>query len=194
MTSVCQLLRHSSPGRCTTPNLSSLLQALRDCAWIREIKLLSTLLEASHVNILYLHHIMSLQQQEFRSRPAHPPPGAPPVAFDSPARAPDGWYTIAPGIWEQLLNSDNGTPDTDNKSVLQWYEPGTESVDMTRIITHTYYEEVCFIQGELADVTLGQAWGPGAYAFREPGMKHGPYRAGEEGVLQFVKVTPAKSR
>lgn len=134
---------------------------------------------------------MSFQQQEFRSRPQHPPIGAPPVPFDSPARAGDDWYTIGPGIWEQLLNSPAGDADTHYKSVLQWYEPGATSVDMTQIITHVYYEEVCFIRGGLEDVTLGQSWGPGAYAYRRPGMKHGPYRAGKEGCLQFVKIFPA---
>ena len=57
------------------------------------------------------------------------------------------------------------------------------------IITHTYIEEVVFIEGGLRDVTLGQEWGPGAYAYRKPGMRHGPYVAhGTEGCFQFVKV------
>jgi anti-sigma factor ChrR (cupin superfamily) len=96
------------------------------------------------------------------------------------------WYSIGPGIWELLLN---GERESDHKSVLQWYEPGATSVT-DEIITHTYIEEVCFIQGGLEDVTLGQGWGPGAYAYRLPGMKHGPYKASPEGCLQFVKLVP----
>lgn len=125
---------------------------------------------------------MPLVQQDFTERPNHPPPGAAPVQNPQ-----DGeWYSIGPGIWELLLN---GERDSDNKSVLQWYEPGATSVT-DEIITHTYIEEVCFIQGGLGDVTLGQSWGPGAYAYRLPGMKHGPYKASPQGCLQFVKLVP----
>ena len=45
-----------------------------------------------------------------------------------------------------------------------------------------------FLEGGLEDLTLSQAWGKGAYAYRYPGMKHGPYRALEGGCLQFVKI------
>jgi anti-sigma factor ChrR (cupin superfamily) len=125
---------------------------------------------------------MPLVQQEFTTRPNHPPPGAAPVQ-----NPPDGeWYSIGPGIWELLVN---GERDSDHKSVLQWYEPGATSVT-DDIITHTYIEEVCFIQGGLEDVTLGQSWSTGAYAYRLPGMKHGPYKASPQGCLQFVKLVP----
>jgi hypothetical protein len=85
------------------------------------------------------------------------------------------WYAIGPGIWERHLNGSG-----ENRSMLQWYEPGAKSV-IDEIITHPYVEEVIFIEGGLKDVTLGLEWGPGAYAYRLPGMKHGPYVAGSKG-------------
>ncbi|CAK7213018.1 hypothetical protein SBRCBS47491_001660 [Sporothrix bragantina] len=135
---------------------------------------------------------MAFVQQEFKTRAEHPPIGAAPVSLAeataaSPTGLPQQWYSIGPGIWELQLN---GAPDSDYKSVLQWYEPNTTSVDPCAIITHTYIEEVCYLQGGLTDVTLGQGWGPGAYAYRLPGMKHGPYKSSPEGCLQFVKLVP----
>jgi len=128
---------------------------------------------------------MPLVQKEFTdtARPPHPPIGAEPVWTPQEGK----WYSIGPKIWELLLN---GESKSDQKSVLQWYEPGATSVT-DEIITHTYIEEVCFIEGGLEDVTLGQGWGQGAYAYRFPGMKHGPYKASPQGCLQFVKLVPA---
>jgi anti-sigma factor ChrR (cupin superfamily) len=60
----------------------------------------------------------------------------------------------------------------------------------TEPITHTYVEEVCTLRGGLEDLSLARTWGIGTYAYRNPGMKHGPYRATKEGCLQFVKVGP----
>lgn len=73
--------------------------------------------------------------------------------------------------------------------MLYWYEPETKSIT-DEIITHTYIEEVTYIKGGLKDMTLGLEWGPGAYAYRFPGMKHGPYFASSEGCYQFVKIVP----
>lgn len=117
-------------------------------------------------------------QKEFSDAPPHPPPGA--------TESGNGWYNIGPGIWEYLLN---GETDSDNKAVLQWYEPYAVSIT-DESITHAYFEEVVFIEGGLEDVTLKKAWTTGAYAFRKPGMRHGPYRASERGCLQFVKLVP----
>ncbi|KAI9924231.1 hypothetical protein ASPWEDRAFT_29805 [Aspergillus wentii DTO 134E9] len=125
---------------------------------------------------------MAFIQKEFTHPPPHPAIG---TLADSPTAKP--WYPIGPGIWELLLN---GNPNSDNKSVLQWYDPGTKSTQ-TEPITHTYFEEVCFMQGGLKDLSLGKAWSVGAYAWREPGMVHGPYEASQEGCLQFVKLIPA---
>ncbi|KAH8820237.1 hypothetical protein F5884DRAFT_40667 [Xylogone sp. PMI_703] len=124
-----------------------------------------------------------MEEKEFTNPPSHPGPSA----SENPESVKP-WYLIGPGIWELMLNS-----STDGeKSVLQWYEPGAKSVT-DEIITHTYIEEVVFIEGGLRDVTLGKGWGPGAYAYRYPGMKHGPYVASDKGCFQFVKCSPERA-
>ncbi|KIW83744.1 hypothetical protein Z517_02990 [Fonsecaea pedrosoi CBS 271.37] len=124
---------------------------------------------------------MPLEQKEFSHPPLHPPIGTP---ENSETVKP--WYTVAPGIWELHLN---GEKNSEQKAVLQWYEPSAVSAS-DQVITHAYIEEVCILQGGLEDVTLGQTWSTGAYAYRNPGMEHGPYKASASGCLMFVKVLP----
>jgi hypothetical protein len=124
---------------------------------------------------------MTFYQKEFTNPPAPPPTG---TAFSSPIAKP--WYSVGPGRWALMLNGSG-----EHKSALQWWEPHT-TTDPNQIITHTFTEEVCFLQGGLEDLRLGQSWGVGAYAYRKPGMEHGPYRASAEGCLMFVKVLPPK--
>ncbi|CAG8120751.1 unnamed protein product [Penicillium olsonii] len=124
---------------------------------------------------------MTFNEKEFSTPPLRPPVGTPP---DSESALP--WYSIAPGVWEFLLNG-----NTQEKAVLQWWEPSASSAQIEPI-THSYIEEVCTLRGGLEDLTLGQSWGIGAYAYRQPGMKHGPYRATREGCLQFVKIMQAR--
>ena len=140
------------------------------------IKTLSILLPSARTCTLQPFRPI-MEQKEFSDPPPHPMPDA----IKTPERAKP-WYPIAPGIWELLLNSDSR-----EKSVLQWYEPGAKSIS-DEIIMHTYIEEVVFLEGGLEDVTLKNSWGKGAYAYRKPGMRHGPYRAREDGCLQFVKT------
>ncbi|KAJ5166731.1 uncharacterized protein N7482_005512 [Penicillium canariense] len=121
---------------------------------------------------------MPFEQKEFSPAPPLPHPGTP---IDSPAAKP--WYSVGTGIWELLLNG-----DAEHKAVLQWWEPNVTTAPGP--ITHSFTEEVCFLQGGLEDLTLQRAWTVGAYAYRKPGMKHGPYRALGEGCLMFVKVVP----
>lgn len=135
-----------------------------------------------------------MNQKEFTNATPHPPPNASSYS-DHTQFYP--WVSIGQGIWELHLNGGPGptksTPTlTAERSVLQYYEPGARSVTM-EIITHDYIEEVVFLDGGLKDVTLGKLWGRGAYAYRLPGMEHGPYIADEEhGVLQFVKCVPVQ--
>lgn len=149
-----------------------------------------------HIHPTYLpthltatHTGMPLAQKEFSSPPPPPPPPGTSFDSDSVTAGQGPWYPLAPGIWELLLN---GTKDSHEKSVLQWYEPHATSPNTAEAITHPYIEEVVFLRGGLEDLTLGTAWeGPGVYAYRRPGMRHGPYRAGKEGCLMFVRVVPA---
>ncbi|RDW58350.1 RmlC-like jelly roll fold protein [Coleophoma crateriformis] len=125
-----------------------------------------------------------MDQKEFSNPPPRPGPSA---SLNPESVKP--WTSIGPGIWELVLNSAGDV----EKSVLQWYEPGAKSVT-DDIITHTYIEEVVYLEGGLKDVTLGQEWGPGAYAYRKPGMEHGPYIASSKGCYQFCKFTPVDNR
>ncbi|KAJ5915554.1 hypothetical protein N7466_011487 [Penicillium verhagenii] len=121
---------------------------------------------------------MTFFQKEFTTPPPLPQPGTP--------HSSTPWNPIGPGIWELALNG-----GAEHKSVLQWWEPNTMTANQP--ITHTFIEEVCFLQGGLEDLSLDRAWGVGAYAYRLPGMLHGPYRASGEGCLMFVKVFPGNS-
>ncbi|KAJ5903942.1 hypothetical protein N7504_006325 [Penicillium tannophilum] len=121
---------------------------------------------------------MSFIQKEFTTPPPLPQSGTP--------HSSTPWEPVGSGIWELLLNG-----NTEHKSVLQWWEPNTTTTKEP--ITHTFIEEVCFLQGGLEDLSLNQAWGVGAYAYRQPGMLHGPYRASSDGCLMFVKAIPVES-
>ncbi|KAJ3881440.1 hypothetical protein F5051DRAFT_397272 [Lentinula edodes] len=129
-----------------------------------------------------------MQQKEFTSLPPRP-------KLNSSAEEAYPWYSVGSGIWEYPLNSSNsldsptGTTSitSGERSVIQWCEPNVQWPLDNPVITHDYIEEVIFLEGGLKDLTLQQEWGPGAYAYRLPGMKHGPYRAGENGCLEFVK-------
>ena len=78
-----------------------------------------------------------------------------------------------PGIQEKVLSQDPGDPTVLTR--LARWTPGVDTGD-SGVITHEYVEEVYLLEGELTDLTLGQTFGPGYYASRPPGMRHGPYR------------------
>lgn len=69
---------------------------------------------------------------------------------------------------------------------------------------HDYIEEIVILEGDLRDLKgrksgtgeivdgeeeKGEVWTKGAYAYRKPGMEHGPFRS-EEGCLMFIVVIP----
>ena len=49
------------------------------------------------------------------------------------------------------------------------------------------------MDGGLEDTTTRRMYGKGGYAYRKPGMRHGPYKAGKEGCLQFVRIVPVQA-
>ena len=84
------------------------------------------------------------------------------------------WQGAAqPGTEEKVLARSSGDPAVLTR-LVRW-APGLDTRD-AGVITHDYVEEVYLLEGDLVDLTLGRTFGPGYYASRPPGMRHGPYR------------------
>jgi hypothetical protein len=97
-------------------------------------------------------------------------PAAPWVEDDSVVR----------GIWSQMLSTD---PDSGDQTGLLRYEPGVDT-SAIGVRVHEYWEEVYILDGDLTDLRLDQTFTRGMYAYRPPGMPHGPWRS-EHGVLML---------
>ncbi|KAH7407271.1 RmlC-like cupin domain-containing protein [Cadophora sp. MPI-SDFR-AT-0126] len=93
------------------------------------------------------------------------------------------WVQIEPKIYEMLLNSD---PATGRRTLLQKHEPGSLNAKES---LHDYIEEIYIVEGDLKDVPRGETYLKGYYAYRKPGMVHGPF-ASEGGCLMFITCTP----
>jgi hypothetical protein len=84
-------------------------------------------------------------------------------------------------VSEQVLAED---PETGDGTALQRYEPGTDT-SRQGAVRHDYFEEVYILEGSLTDLRLDETFTAGMYAYRHPGMEHGPWRSAE-GVLMLV--------
>ncbi|KAF4818778.1 hypothetical protein K4K61_009484 [Colletotrichum sp. SAR11_59] len=102
-------------------------------------------------------------------------------AASAPGRT---WTELEPGVDEMLLNAD---PATGRRTTLQRWRPG--AANRQPLFVHDYVEEIYLAQGDLFDVRLGEGWTEGAYAYRKPGMEHGPFRS-EGGCLMFILCIP----
>lgn len=105
------------------------------------------------------------------------------------------WRVLEPGITELVLNYDT---ETGRRSTLQKWEPGARNA---KISLHDYCEEVILLEGDFRVVPgEGTAEGEGdeevewcrsgCYAFRKPGMVHGPFQS-RSGCLMFISCAPA---
>lgn len=74
------------------------------------------------------------------------------------------------GAMERILARD---PATGACTRMLRFPPGM--VMSGARITHDFWEEVYILEGEMTDVALGKTFGPGSFACRPPGMRHGPY-------------------
>lgn len=109
------------------------------------------------------------------------------IEFHGPTTKPDiFWQQVEPGIDELVLNEDAATG---RKTLLQRWQPGAANVP--RVFVHDYNEEIYIVEGDLTDTRLRQSWGKGAYAFRKPGMKHGPFTS-NKGCLMYITCAPPK--
>ncbi|RMJ07230.1 hypothetical protein BHE90_001560 [Fusarium euwallaceae] len=95
------------------------------------------------------------------------------------------WTPLEPGVDELVLNHDS---QTGRRTTLQRWQPGARN--QQHVFVHDYIEEIYLAEGDLYDLNLGQGWEKGAYAYRKPGMRHGPFRS-ESGCLMFIVCIPA---
>jgi len=79
------------------------------------------------------------------------------------------WQKIGEGLYEKILSKDE---QTGAYTRLLKFEAGLET---TERLVHDFYEEVYVVKGMLIDKTLKKNFTEGMYAFRNPGMAHGPY-------------------
>lgn len=95
------------------------------------------------------------------------------------------WETIDVGITQLLLNHD---PSTGRRTTLQRWEAGATNAQ-THPFVHDYVEEIYMAEGDLYDTVLKQRFTAGAYAYRKPGMEHGPFQS-DAGCLMFIVCIP----
>jgi hypothetical protein len=91
------------------------------------------------------------------------------------------WIERSPGNDAQVLSVDEETGDFTRLSRMA---PGTDTIAQGQQ-THACWEEVYIVSGTVLDLGLDEWFAAGMYAVRAPGMPHGPWRAGPEGVLML---------
>lgn len=115
-----------------------------------------------------------MEQFEFHHHSAHPLTGQ--------ARE---WVELEPGIEQATLNEDGSTG---RRTCLQRWAPRMANVAQN--FAHDYVEEIFLVSGDLADTKRGLSFAQGSYAYRKPGMEHGPFYS-EAGCLMFIVIIPA---
>jgi hypothetical protein len=103
--------------------------------------------------------------------------------FHDPLSNERKWVVVEPKITELTLNQDS---KTGRRTLLQKHEPGSAT---TGDFVHDYVEEIYIVDGALTDTKLGKTFEKGYYAYRKPGMVHGPYIS-KDGCLMFITATP----
>lgn len=83
------------------------------------------------------------------------------------------WKKIYEGVFERVLRKDD---ETRACTRLVRFEPGSR---LNSILEHEFYEEFLVIDGALIDSTLQKTYTRGMYAYRPPGLKHGPFMSPE---------------
>ncbi|BBD72126.1 hypothetical protein HS1genome_0515 [Sulfodiicoccus acidiphilus] len=86
------------------------------------------------------------------------------------------WRKVTEKVYEKILSKDE---ETGSYTRLLRIEPGGK---IEQAQEHPFYEEVYIIKGSLTDLSLNKTFMEGMYAFRNPGMRHGPY-VSESGCL-----------
>ena len=97
-----------------------------------------------------------------------------------------------PGEYREILagasNLDwshvKGEPEGVTESFLHKHEDGSYThlvrveggTELPNPVSHVFYEEAFYIQGEMLNTKTGETIRGGAYVFHEPGEVHGPFR------------------
>ena len=98
----------------------------------------------------------------------------------------DRWEPIpeVPGLSQIVLGKDE---ETGSYSRLLKFEPGTDTTRMG-VQKHDFVEEILIHEGSLHDLTLDQTFRKGCWAYRRPGMPHGPW-VSPDGCITFEART-----
>jgi hypothetical protein len=106
------------------------------------------------------------------------------LEFHDPTALPGReWIEVEPRIHEMILNEDK---TTGRRTLLQRHQPGSLNANKS---LHDYIEEIYIVKGDLIDKTANETYEAGFYAYRKPGMIHGPF-ASATGCLMFITCTP----
>jgi len=109
--------------------------------------------------------------------------------------APQNDFTMPNTGWKEIRSKDHTgeqrlltIKDTFKDQIyLYWMGPGAEST----IQEHPKYEEVIIAQGSLywlnKDKSILKELEVGSYVDRKPHINHGPFRAGPNGCLMYVR-------
>jgi hypothetical protein len=77
-----------------------------------------------------------------------------------------------------------GEPEGVEEVVLHRHKDGSYThvlkvkagVEFTRPVKHEFYEEACYLEGEMLNTKTGETIEGGAYVFHKPGELHGPFK------------------
>ncbi|KAF8854518.1 hypothetical protein BDZ45DRAFT_40186 [Acephala macrosclerotiorum] len=106
-------------------------------------------------------------------------------AISAPGRTWLDKASLGAKIEEMILNED---PSTGRRTLLQRHQPG--SLDAKESL-HDYIEEIFIVEGDLGDKRTGLTYQKGYYAYRNPGMVHGPFFS-KTGCLMFITHVPVQ--
>ena len=79
------------------------------------------------------------------------------------------WKKVYEGIFERVLHRDE---DSRAYTRLVRFEAGSR---LDTVLSHDFFEEFIVIDGALTDEALGKTFTRGMFAYRRPGLKHGPF-------------------
>lgn len=78
-----------------------------------------------------------------------------------------------------------GDPEGMDEAILNEHEDGSythvlrirKGVEISEPVTHDFYEEALYLEGEMLNTKTGEKITRGAYVFHRPGEPHGPFKA-----------------